>query len=95
MINELFELTPETWTEPGEITWRNLRLVPLSAIRQAVINGYSVEFDLPLTSRYLGGLIRNRLRLKSFKRSAYMVEMPHPATLRDLCAKHGIECDLR
>lgn len=67
--------------------------VPLSAIRHAVIHRHAAEFDRPLTSRYLGGLIRNRLRLKSFKSSVYMVEMPHPVVLRDLCAKYGVRFD--
>jgi len=68
--------------------------VPLDVIRQAVIRRHSTEFDRPITSRYLGGLIRNRLRLKSFKRNTYMVELPHPTALRDLCARYGISFDV-
>lgn len=66
----------------------------LSVIRHAVIARHSTELERPLTSRYLGSLIRNRLHLKSFKRSTYMVEVPHPIVLRDLCAKYGISFDV-
>jgi hypothetical protein len=62
----------------------------LSAIRHAVIARHSSELERPMTSRYLGGLIRNRLHLKSFKRSTYMVEVPQPVVLRNLCMKYGI-----
>lgn len=64
--------------------------VPLAVIRHAVLHRYAAELDRPLTSRYLGSLIRNRLRLKSFKSNVYMVEIPHPVVLRDLCARYGV-----
>jgi len=69
----------------------DVKQVPLSVIRQSLIHRHAAEFDRPLTSRYLGGLIRNRLRLKSFKSSVYMIEMPHPTVLRDLCARYGVQ----
>lgn len=64
--------------------------LPLASIRQETIRRYSSEFDRPMTSRYLGGIIRNRLRLRSYKQGTYMVEVPSHEALDALLRKYSV-----
>ena len=62
--------------------------LPLSLIREEVQKSSSGEFDRPLTSRYLGSIIRSKLRMKSFKSGVYMVTLPEKEDLWRLCDKY-------
>jgi len=64
--------------------------IPLSAIRQATLSQYVSEFERPLTSRLLGSIIRNRLRLRSYRSSVYLVAVPKGEQLELLCKRYGI-----
>lgn len=65
-------------------------LLPLSSIREEALKRYAGEFDRPLTSRHLGSIIRNKLRLKSFKSGVYFVLVPSDLELAGLKAKYGL-----
>ncbi|TDP60645.1 hypothetical protein DES47_11567 [Roseateles toxinivorans] len=64
--------------------------VPLAVVRQAVLLQHGSEFDRPLTARFLGSLIRNRLRLRSYRSSVYMVEVPKGEILAGLERRYGL-----
>ena len=67
---------------------RSLAHLPLALIREEVFKSSSGEFDRPLTSRYLGSIIRGKLRMKSFKSGVYMVTLPKKEDLWRLCDKY-------
>lgn len=69
----------------------SITCIPLESIRRLVITKHSQEFDRPMTSRLLGGLIRNRLRLKSYKSGVYLVVVPPAGELDALCRRYGVE----
>lgn len=69
------------------------RALPLSAIREETLRSQAGEFERPLTSRFLGSIIRNKLRMKSYKSGVYVVQIPERQVLLDLCRRY--RSDLR
>lgn len=63
-------------------------LLALSSIREEAQRRHAGEFDRPLTSRHLGSIIRNKLRLKSFKSGIYLVFVPCGEQLASLRGKY-------
>lgn len=49
------------------------------------------EFERPLTSRYVGSLMRTALRFTLWKSSVYWVKLPGEAEMRELCSRYGVQ----
>ena len=66
-------------------------LLALADIRRAALRLYGHEFDRPLTSRFLGSVIRNKLRMRSYKSGVYMVRVPDNGEMRRLAKRFGVD----
>jgi hypothetical protein len=67
-----------------------VRQLSLQAIREEALRFHASEFDRPLSSRRLGAIIRNKLRLKSYKSGVYMIAIPDDDVLAALCHRYRV-----
>ena len=64
----------------------------VSEITEAFIARFGKEYERPITPRYVGHLLRNRLRLATYKRHGnYVIPAGQSAHLRVLAERYGIE----
>lgn len=64
---------------------------PVSEITEAFVARFGAEYDRPITARYIGHLLRNRLRLYTYKRHGNYV-LPHTQDehLQVLAKRYGL-----
>lgn len=66
-------------------------VVPLTEITQTFVTRFGAEFERPVTPRYIGSLLRNRLHLTSYKsHGTYMVPVSEKTKVDTLCARYGV-----
>ena len=68
-----------------------VRILPIAAITEAFTERFGNEYDRPLTPRYVGHLLRNRLGFAPFKRhGSYVLQLPETEVLLALGARYGV-----
>ena len=68
------------------------RSIPVADITRAFIERFGVDYDRPITNRYVGSLVRKRLRFKTYKTDGvYVLAMGDDAKLAALCARYGVQ----
>ena len=66
--------------------------VPVGDIATAFVKRYGAEYERPITPRYIGHLLRTRLRLQTYKRHGTFVLMTgNHAHLTVLAGRYGVE----
>lgn len=69
-------------------------IVPLADITQAFVTRFGADYERPITPRYLGSLLRNRLHLASYKsHGVYVVPVSEKAKIDTLCLRYGVAVD--
>lgn len=67
--------------------------ISVAAITEAFIERFGKEYERPITPRYVGHLLRNRLRLATYKRHGnFVLPTTQAAHLRVLAERYGVEC---
>lgn len=67
------------------------RSIPIAEIARTFIERHGADYDRPITNRYIGSLVRKRLRLKTYKTDGvYVVAMKNDAKFTALCVRYGI-----
>ena len=65
--------------------------MPLSVITQEFTIQFGFDFERPVTARYLGSLLRNRLHLVSYKTGGvYVVPVTELPKVEMLCIRYGV-----
>lgn len=65
--------------------------IPLSEITKLFVERHGADYDRSITNRYIGYLIRKRLRLHSHKsHGVYVVPLSEKSKIEALCARYGI-----
>lgn len=65
--------------------------LPISAITNAFRDRFGEEYDRPITPRYIGYLLRNRLRLSTYKRHGnYVLPLTQKEHLIVLAERYGV-----
>lgn len=65
--------------------------IPLSEITSLFIERHGADYDRPITNRYIGYLLRKRLRLHTHKsHGVYVVLVSEKPKVEALCARYGI-----
>ena len=65
--------------------------VRVADIAAALIEKYGVEYDRPITNRWVGGILRRRLNLRTYKTHGnYVVSLTERDKVALLCARYGI-----
>lgn len=68
--------------------------VSIQRLTALMVERYSKEFERPFTHRYVGSLVRTRLRLPTYKRNGnYVIALTQPVRqqLNELCGRFGVE----
>ena len=66
--------------------------ITVTAITEAFVERFGKEYERPITPRYVGHLLRNRLRLATYKRHGnFVLPTTQAAHLRVLAERYGIE----
>jgi len=66
-------------------------VVPLSDVTVALIERYGGEYDRPITNRWVGGIVRRRLNLHTYKsHGVYVIPLHERTKVELLCSRYGI-----
>jgi hypothetical protein len=56
-----------------------------------LIERYGAEYDWPITNRWIGGILRKRLNLQTYKsHGVYVVPMTERTKVELLCSRYGV-----
>ncbi len=65
--------------------------VPLADVTVGLIERYGAEYERPITNRWIGGILRRRLNLRTYKsHGIYVVPTTERAKIEALCARYGV-----
>ncbi len=65
--------------------------VPISEITDAFAGRFGQEYDRPITARYIGGILRKRLHLATYKsHGVYVVPVSEKPKVDQLCIRYGV-----
>ena len=66
-------------------------VIPLAEITTGLIEKYDAEYERPITNRWVGGILRRRLNLRTYKsHGVYVVPTSQRPTIEALCARYGV-----
>lgn len=81
----VLEVVAELFAQGSEHT------IPLSKITAAFIGRFGAEHERPVTNRYVGGILRKRLRLLCYKsHGVYAVPVSEKPKVDELCIRYGV-----
>lgn len=65
--------------------------IPLSEITAAFVERFGPEYDRPITGRFIGGILRRRLHLVSYKsHGVFVLPASERAKVDQLCIRYGL-----
>jgi hypothetical protein len=65
--------------------------VPLEDVTVGLIERYGAEYERPITNRWIGGVLRRRLNLRTYKsHGIYVVPTTERTKIEALCARYGV-----
>ncbi len=68
--------------------------IPLSEITSLFIERHGADYERPITSRYIGHLLRKRLRLHTYKsHGVYVMPLTEQPKIEVLCKRYGISAN--
>lgn len=66
-------------------------VIPLAEITTGLIEKYDAEYERPITNRWVGGILRRRLNLRTYKsHGVYVVPTSQRPTIEALCVRYGV-----
>ncbi len=66
-------------------------VIPIAEITRSLTERYGEEYDLPITNRWIGGILRKRLNLRTYKsHGVYVVPMTEKIKVELLCERYGV-----
>lgn len=69
----------------------DLSVIPIQDITAGMIERYGDEYDRPITNRWVGGILRKRLNIRTYKsHGVYVVPMTERSAIDQLCARYGV-----
>ena len=65
--------------------------IPISMLTEAFIKRYRAEYERPITNRFVGGILRKRLRILTVKsHGVYVMPESERAKVRELAIRYGV-----
>jgi len=65
--------------------------IPISAITKSVVSKFGEDYDHPISNRFIGGIIRKRLRLFTMKSNGvYVLPATEKSKVVQLCVRFGL-----
>ena len=76
----------------GELLAESARAsIPVSEVTSAFAGRFGQEYDRPITNRFIGGILRKRLRLTTYKsHGVYVVPAAEKPKVDQLCIRYGV-----
>src|SRR6266700_7037718 len=76
----------------GELMVASQRpVVPVGDVVLGLVERYGNEYDRPITNRWIGGVLRKRLNIKTYKsHGVYVVPMNERSKVEVLCTRYGV-----
>ena len=69
-------------------------VVTVADVAAGVVERYGSEYERPITNRWVGGILRKRLNLQTYKsHGVYVVPITERTKIKLLCARYGIETE--
>jgi hypothetical protein len=66
-------------------------VVPVADVASGLIERYGEEYDRPITNRWIGGILRKRLNIHTYKsHGVYVVPATERAKVEILCGRYGV-----
>jgi hypothetical protein len=66
-------------------------VVPVGEMAKGLIERYGEEYDKPITNRWIGGILRKRLNILTYKsHGVYVVPMSERSKVELLCGRYGV-----
>jgi hypothetical protein len=67
-------------------------VITVGDVTAGLIERYGPEYDRPITNRWVGGILRRRLNLQTYKsHGVYVVPMTERTKVEMLCTRYGID----
>lgn len=81
----ILEILAEILSTPGRAN------IPVSEVTDAFVGRFGGEYDRPITNRFVGGILRKRLRLSTYKsHGVYVVPAAEKPKVDQLCIRYGV-----
>lgn len=65
--------------------------IPISEVTAAFITQFGQEYERPITNRFVGGILRKRLRLLTYKsHGVYVIPVAEKPKVNQLCIRYGV-----
>ena len=81
----VLEVLSEMLSEPER------RNIPIADVTSAFATRFGSEYERPITNRYVGGILRRRLRLVTYKsHGVYVLPAGEKAKVDELCQRYGL-----
>ena len=65
--------------------------IPVSEVTAAFVGRFGQEYDRPITNRFIGGILRKRLRLSTYKsHGVYVIPAAEKPKVDQLCIRYGV-----
>jgi hypothetical protein len=72
----------------------NSPTIPISEVTAAFIDRFQDDFERPITGRYIGRILRERLRISTYRtHGVFVIPVTERAKIDQLCARYGIRRD--
>lgn len=65
--------------------------VSIAAVTEAFTKKFAGEYERPITNRFIGGIVRNKLRLMTYKsHGVYVLPLTEKPKIDELCIRYGV-----
>lgn len=66
-------------------------IVPVADVTMGLIERYGAEYERPITNRWIGGVLRKKLNLQTYKsHGVYVIPMNERQKVEVLCGRYGV-----
>jgi len=67
-------------------------VIPVAEVASGLIERYGAEYDRPITNRWVGGILRKRLNIHTYKsHGVYVVPISERSKIELLCRRYGVD----
>jgi len=81
----VLEILAEILSEPSRAN------IPVSEVTDAFVGRFGQEYERPITNRFIGGILRKRLRLLTYKsHGVYVMPATEKPKVDQLCVRYGV-----
>jgi hypothetical protein len=81
----VLEILAETLLDAGRVN------IPVSEVTAAFVGRFGQEYERPITNRFIGGILRRRLRLLTYKsHGVYVLPATEKPKVDQLCIRYGV-----